>query len=289
MSTTIYTHDEQGHRADVHRPSAINPGDYEYIGVDEARKALKEGQKVAGPGGVCHHCGKAIVWRVHWRYIPTGDVVTFGYICTEILGMSDNRIDHEMTLLKRQAENERKQERAKMERQEREDQFKAQHPDVVTFLSTLDEGETFMFLVDMKNSMERWGSLTERQIESVKKCMAARQKFYAKKMEEAMNEPTTSLDEGRRVIEGEVVSHKWVDNDYTGGRDHKMLVKQDDGNKVYGSVPRQVSDYCYHNDENENRDLKGMRVKFTATVEQSKNDEHFGFFKRPSNASVVNG
>lgn len=286
MSTMIYTHDEKGHRVDVHKPSSINPGDYEYLGVDEARKALKEGQKLAGPGGICHHCGKEIVWRVHWRYLPTGDVVTFGYQCTEILGMSNDRISHEMVLLKRRAENERKEERAKMERQEREDHFRAAHPEVVKFLNNLDEGETFMFLVDMKNSMDRWGSLTDRQVESVKKCMTAREQYYAKKIEEAKNEPTTDLVEGRRVIEGEVLSHKWTED--TGyGSQHKMLVKEDDGNKVWGTVPRAINDYLYHNDENESRELKGMRVKFTGTVEQSKNDEHFGFFSRPSNASVV--
>lgn len=285
MSTTVYTHNEQGQRVDVHKPSSINPGDYEYIGVDEARKALKEGQKIAGPGGVCHHCGKAIVWRVHWRYLPTGDVVTFGYICTEILGMSNDRIEHEMVLLKRRAENERREEQAKMEREEKVEKFQAEHPDVAEFLNNLDEGETFEFLVDMKRSMEHWGSLTERQVESVKKCMVARQKYYAKKIEEAMNEPTEVLVEGRRVIEGEVINHKWVDNNYTGGRDHKMLVKQDDGNKVWGSVPRAISDYLYHNDERENRELKNMRVKFTATVEAK--EDHFGYFKRPSNAEVL--
>lgn len=281
MSTVVYTHDEHGHRADVHRPSAIDPGDYEYVGVDVLRKHKVNG----GPAGTCHHCGKAIVWAVKWLHKPSDTVVTFGWICTDILGMSNDRIEHEMVLLKRQAENERKQERAKMERQDREDEFKVSHPEVVKFLDGLDDGETFDFLRDMKVAYERWGSLTDRQVASVEKCMAARQKFYAKKMEEAMNEPTIPLAEGRRLVEGEVLSHKWQPNNY--GATHKMLVKQDDGNKVWGTVPREVANYCYHNAENENRDLKGLRVKFTAKVEQSSNDEHFGFFSRPNNASVV--
>lgn len=284
MNGTVYTHDEKGHRTDVHRPGMINPGDYEYVGVDYKRKHPVTG----GPAGTCHHCGKAIVWEVKWLHKPSNNVVTFGETCTEILGMSNDRIAHEMVLLKRQAENERRQEKAKLEREDREIQFRAEQPEVVKFLDMLEDDESFEFLRDMKQSFAHWGSLTDRQVESVKKCMAGRERFLARKMQEAIEEEQIpAFVEGRYEMVGTVLSHDWYDNHFTGGRDHKMLVKLDNGNRVFGSVPRDISNYLYHNDENESRELKGMRVKFTATAEQKKGEDHFGYFKRPSKASVV--
>jgi len=282
MSTTaVYTHDSKGHRVDVHAPSNIVPGDYEYRGVKVNRKDPVKG----GPAGTCHHCGKAIVWEVLWLHRPSGNLVTFGEICTQILGMSDSRIEHEMVLLKRRAENERAAERAKMEKQEKIDAFKAEQPEVVKFLTDLDANDSFYFLVEMKRSLDHWGGLTERQVASVKKCMVARESYNARKIQEAIDQsiagPTPELQEGRRVIEGEVASHKWQESMY--GDTHKMLVKQDDGNKVWVTVPREISDYVHENDV----ELKGLRVRFTATVERSKTDDNFGFGSRPSKASVV--
>lgn len=283
---TIYTHDEMGTRVDVHRPSAINPGDYEYIKVDEARKALKEGQKIAGPGGVCHHCGKAIVWRVHFRYIPTGDVVTFGYICTEILEMSDNRIDHEMVLLKRQAANERREEALKMEREDRVRKFAAEQPALVKFLNEVDDNESFYFLKSLAQSFERWGSLTERQTEAAVKIMKQREEYLARKLQAAIDEANApeaeDLEEGRYVIEGVVIKEEIKYSDF--GSRQVMTVMTDGGNKVWGTVPR---DIAYSDKIQNDGDLKGKRVRFTATVEKSDRDDHFGFFSRPAKAEIL--
>lgn len=286
VETAVYHHNDKGQRDDAHRPSVINPGDYEYQHVGVNRKDKIKG----GPAGTCHHCGKAIVWEVVWKHLPSDNLVTFGETCTEILGMSNDRIQHEMVLLKRQVENERQQEKNEQYKQEKKEKFAAEHPDIVKFLDSIDEDEEqFYFIVDMKRSLDNWGSLTDNQAAAVQRTMEARKAYMQRKYEEALNEvePEDEVEPGRYVIEGTVISHKWQDNSYTGGRDHKMLVKMDDGNKVWGSVPRSVSDYCYHNDENENRDLKGLRVRFTATVSPSDRDSHFGFYKRPSSAEVI--
>ena len=52
-----------------------------------------------------------------------------------------------------------------------------------------------------------------------------------------------------------------------------MLVKDDSGFKVFGTVPSSIS-----------RVSKGDVVEFTATLEPSKDDPKFGFYKRPSKA-----
>lgn len=273
MPTAVYTHDEKGHREDVHRPSAINPGDYEYQHVFVNRKDKITG----GPAGTCHHCGKAIVWEVVWKHLPSGNLVTFGETCTHILGMSNGRIEHEMVLLKRQAENERKALMREMEKSDRVAKFNAMHPDVAEFLNNLDETEQFSFLVSMKQSLEQWGSLTVNQVDAVRRTMKSREKYYERKIAEALTEvePTTDIVEGRVKMSGKILSHRWQESDF--GSVHKMKVKLSDNNKVWGTVPRNIDS---------GDDLRGKMVEFTATVTMSKDDPHFGFFSRPSNAKI---
>lgn len=59
----------------------------------------------------------------------------------------------------------------------------------------------------------------------------------------------------------------------------KMLVRLDDNNKVWGTVPLALD--C------PDGGYRGHRVEFTGTIERSRDDEHFGFFSRPTKASLV--
>ena len=56
-----------------------------------------------------------------------------------------------------------------------------------------------------------------------------------------------------------------------------MLLKEESGNKLWGSVPSALIDQVE----------AGVKVSLTATVEKSRDDDHFGFFKRPSKAKEV--
>jgi hypothetical protein len=95
----------------------------------------------------------------------------------------------------------------------------------------------------------------------------------AKKAEqEARAAAAPDVPEERLEIVGEVLTLKWQDSDWGGAL--KMLVIDDRGFKVWGSVPRAIEDDLH----------KGMWVAFVATCEPSKDDPKFGFFKRPSKA-----
>lgn len=235
----------------------------------------------------CDHCGHALRYYVRHIYKPTGQIVIFGEDCAELIGLVDNRASLEFEKLRRRAAEERRQEREKLEREEKRELFKVQQPEVDAFLEDVDEEtEKFGFVVDMKRALDQWGYLTERQIESTLKCIKAREDFLARKAEEAANEVTPEFEvaEGRRVIEGTVKSHKWTED--TGyGRQHKMLVVEPDGNKVWGTVPQSIEDALYVN--HEQQELRGLKVKFTATVERSQKDENFGYYKRPTKATVI--
>jgi len=97
---------------------------------------------------------------------------------------------------------------------------------------------------------------------------------------------------GRITVSGEIVRMKYVDSPY--GEIHKMLVKvtTNEGEyKLWGSVPRSLEG-DYVSDANHGQILMGAaeqgdKITFTATVERSRDDDSFGFFKRPSKASLV--
>lgn len=89
--------------------------------------------------------------------------------------------------------------------------------------------------------------------------------------------PKEPVVEGRTEIVGVVKGFKDVPDrfSYNGGTILKMIVRDDRGFKVYGTCPLSL--------EAE----RGDRVRFRATVEKSKDDEFFGFFKRPAKAEII--
>lgn len=271
MDTAVYTHDESGQRADVHRPSAINPGDYEYKHVNVNRKDQIKG----GPAGTCHHCGKAIVWEVVWLHKPSGNLVTFGDICTGILGMSNDRIAHEMVMLKRRAKNERDALLRAQDTNQRRESMKAEYPELCRFLDGANARTETGFIASLIWGYDKYGSLLPRQITALQKVLADRAEKAAERASQPV--PTTPLAEGRYIITGEIVATKYDAHSNFPGR--RMTILLPDGNKVYGTMPKAI--------ETATDDWKGLGIEFTAQVVRSNKDEHFGFFKRPSAAKIL--
>jgi len=81
---------------------------------------------------------------------------------------------------------------------------------------------------------------------------------------------------GRQVIVGVILGMKWKESYY--GKTLKMLVQDDRGFRVWGTVPSSLADDDVNRED---------RIEFTATVEQSPDDSKFGFFKRPTKARVL--
>jgi hypothetical protein len=87
------------------------------------------------------------------------------------------------------------------------------------------------------------------------------------------DEPGAPVVEGRIVVSGVVLTVKMQEGYY--GWEQKMLVRDDRGFKVWGTVPS-----CIEPE-------RGSRVEFTATVNKSDKDETFGLYKRPSKAKII--
>ena len=103
-------------------------------------------------------------------------------------------------------------------------------------------------------------------LEAPKVAAAAAQRA-AEQAELAAAEPCPP---GRVEITGEILTIKLQEGYY--GDTWKMLVKDDRGFKVWGSIPSSL------------HASRGVRVSFMAAVEPSADDDKFGFFKRPTKA-----
>lgn len=110
---------------------------------------------------------------------------------------------------------------------------------------------------------------------------------------------------GRIRITGRVVSFKEVEDhfSYSAHTITKILVEDDRGFRVYGTIPQALKDAVWESwagslEDYEDRHLygpgywkehhlKGARVSFAAATEPSDDDPHFGFFKRATKAEYL--
>jgi hypothetical protein len=144
---------------------------------------------------------------------------------------------------------------------------------VVTELTAA--GRPDSFYLSLQGSWNRYGSLTERQEAALVRSLDQFEERQARRAQENAA-VTAPIPTGRVVISGEVLSTKYQDSRF--GTQFKMLVKSDAGWKVWGTVPSGLA--CC------GETLKGRRVTFTAAIESR--EPAFGFFSRPTNASVLN-
>jgi hypothetical protein len=134
----------------------------------------------------------------------------------------------------------------------------------------------------MKAKVHKWGKLSDKQIAflidvAAPDVVAAKRQEKeaqdAKRAEEEAARP--DVVEGRRAMVGTVATLKMQESQW--GDTLKMLVICDDGQKLWGSVPGAIRGDIE----------RGDAVEFTATVEASRDDPKFGFFKRPSKAKIL--
>ncbi|MDE2100422.1 MAG: hypothetical protein KGL39_24430 [Patescibacteria group bacterium] len=231
----------------------------------------------------CNHCGHpAIRWVAVVLHKPTGKKLAFGEICAERVDMP-GRDAFKAKFIKDRAALEQ----ARLENEARKAAFRADNADVCEFLDGLDTETAHPFLCDMVYSFNRKGELTEGQTNAVKKFMVNEQRFQQRKQEqaEAMKD-VPPVVEGRRTVEGEIVTVKPQEGDY--GTTWKMLVLEADGNKVWSTIPERLWTETWDaNDGSRVENLLHCRVRFDAEITRSCKDEHFGLAKRPTKAQVT--
>jgi hypothetical protein len=154
-------------------------------------------------------------------------------------------------------------------------------------------------LVDLAAKLQRWGELSPKQVDlafklaaeatTCRECGHGKHEF-ACEHEGCSCINKAEIEEGRRTMEGKVLTVRQQESHW--GTTTKMLVKLTTGEKLWGSVPRTVktldgADFDTYDYDSDTYPLKGCRIRFVATVEVSKDDRYFGFFKRPTKAVVI--
>jgi len=192
--------------------------------------------------------------------------------------------------------------------------LKASSPDVFEFLMAIDlgpvytdfasyeeyEAATYSWTTTEKNSFLRAMAESIRMVVEAKKpftenmVAAVRKMMAAKASREAEAQAAPPVEAGKQLVTGEILSVKQVDTQY--GTTTKILVKDDRGFKVYGTLPKSINDEFFgawsliqHNQEDASfwDSIKGQRIQFSATLEQSRDDKSFGFFSRPTKGVVL--
>ncbi|MDR1213735.1 MAG: hypothetical protein LBK54_06610 [Propionibacteriaceae bacterium] len=152
------------------------------------------------------------------------------------------------------------------ERAEAEKTFQAwadEHADLVDGVSKIKGQSTLV--KELRDRLEAHLPLTENQAAATLRLIA--------EMATA-----TPVPEGRVTVTGTVVGRKLIETfyTYTGEVHVKITVRDDRGFKVYGTASKDIRDV-----------ERGDRVTFTAALEPSRDDDTFGFFKRPTKASIL--
>lgn len=238
----------------------------------------------------CNHCGAHIRWIVVVEHIPTGKKLAIGNDC------ADNKLDLDYDAYRaKYIQTKASREAAILANKLEKAKFIEDNADVIDFLTNYTGN--FDFALSLKDQLANRGLLSEKQVDAARRLAAKEAEFQAKRAARRAAETADAADfpTGRATVTGEVVSVKLKESQF--GDSFKWLVKTDDGNKVWGTIPTSVLEaarwaryderfnegelYCYQ------QHLVGKTVKFTATFEVSADDNHFGFYKRPSNPEVL--
>lgn len=273
-------------RTDIHRPSSpvFDPATYTCRGVFDldatwrsgvsprqqaVERATRDGYAFAAHqnGHTCGHCGTHIRYAALLVHPLSGDMIYVGEDCL------DNRFD---SLTKSEFQALRKKaalNRARTTKREKINLLIAEHPHLawLTYPEALDNP----FLTDIADRLAHYGTLSDRQIAAVdtaiRRDTARRDKAAAEQAARQAAHAVGTVEKtprGRVRITGTVISTRTQRTQF--GTQFKMLVADDRGFRVYGTIPAALDGVD-----------KGTQVAFTATVTPSDDDAFFGFYSRP--------
>lgn len=294
-----------GAREDIHSPKSFIPGDYKRIGnfyqgdskewnqaysVDHDELEANLAQLGAtfdygsrrGPWfdgnfssrGTCDHCGARFLHGAVFLHKPTGELIVSGQTCAEKLGLA-SQADFDMFWKKKEVERLNRQKMVQEERQ----RFLQGNPRAKEQLewlgdlgqAALDDNFFSSLIYQLDETKGYWSNAQMDALDRARDRYEENQLRKQRELERQKN--ATPCPNGAETITGEVLSTKWVESQW--GSTKKMLVADDRGFKVWGTIPSSMDAD------------RGDRVTFIANIEQSDDDQYFGFFKRPRKAQVL--
>lgn len=286
-------------RTDIHRPSAIIPADYgfvafDYIGPESADLSFIErdrrtfrvhaeqtGGKFSGHehGGSCHVCGAHALYTAIFYHAKTNSYIRTGEDCAEKVALGNPALfkafRERVRVGVEAAAGKRKAQRVLADGGLTRAWEIYMSPDTVCVEAGRVRYEENT-ICDIVAKLVRFGSISAKAIEFLRALLvrlderAVREAARAAETAAAAPVPVTA---GRVRFTGKVLSIKQPD-EYSQFPQRKMLVQHETGYKLWGSIPASLSVE------------KGDTVSFVAMIERSKDDEKFGFFRRPTSAEI---
>jgi hypothetical protein len=277
-------------RTDIHRPSVINPADYQFVSfhshhADYVVNLIEQQQfrdhmaKTGGKfsrhnhGGSCHVCGAHAVTVARFYHSPSNTYVQTGEDCAEKLHEGDALNFRSFRVKAKKGIDAASGKRKAKTFLENANLTAAWDIyDGIDFYPQWEENT----INDIVRKLVQYGNISDKQKSFIGNLLG-RIVDRAKIADQRDADAAAALPipvEGRIALTGTVLALKGEETAY--GYVIKMLVQHAEGWKVWGTVPQALAEV-----------EKGQQVIFTATVTISDNDPKFGFFKRPSKAMVV--
>lgn len=276
-------------RNDIHRPSAIKPEEYDFVcllvpaapdlesikAVMAERDILKRHQEATGAtwshhehGGTCHVCGANAIYMAVYHHRSTNQYIKTGFDCAQKMDMACPG----MNQFRRAIADAREAQAGK----KKAIAILADYDLMQAWEIYNDPTPSGQFeertICDIVGKLIRYGSISDKQVSFVIKLIAKildRPIIAAQR--QAEKDAAGPVPTGRVTLSGEVISSKQVERPmyHYGdvGFQTKLLIKLENGSKVYGNTFAGLQ--------------KGDKVQFKASVEASKDDPKFGFYKHP--------
>lgn len=278
-------------RTDIHRPSAIIPADYHYVGVESAKmepgddftwliaeriRIRAHMERTGGTyshhqhGGNCHVCGAHCIYSVLFHHEPTNSYIRTGMDCAEKLDMCD------CSSFRREIRSALEQNAGKRKAKAILEQHGLSRAWEIATFGDLPRKEE-KIISEMVAGLIKWGKFSDKQIAFMGKLLhdvEHRPEIEAKRAAEYEAASPLPLTEERAVIIGQVVSVKRP-NKFT--YEDRMMVVADAGWKIMGKVPSDIFDTV----------KVGDRVQFNGRIKASRNDPKFGYYSRPTKAAII--
>lgn len=272
-------------RTDEHSPSNFDPAEYTYVGSFDAWRdyhltpaAAEEERRLIAfldhhgfeggnweRKGQCDHCGARFRYVQVWEHLPTNVYVAIGETCGDERFGLDSRASFDRKALQGRAAAAR-------------EAAKKAASIAATYEANPGLAEAFEvpndFISDVRSKLERYGSISERQIAAVIRVAASTRARLVERAAE--DERKVPAPVGRVTFFGEVVSRKFFEGDW--GCGYKLTVKVTAPEGIY---------LVNFNEPSKIRTERGDTVRVTATLTQSDRDPSFAFGKRPSGAAIL--
>lgn len=282
-------------RTDIHRPSQINPSDYEFVGCEYTKieffgevqvlrqhhERICEHKKETGAelsthahAGNCHICGAHCLYTCLFYHAKTNSYIRTGFDCAGNLEANDPKL---FRSIKKGVKLARE---AKAGRQKAQEALHEAGLDTAWEVYNASNGRSDdrdeNLITDIVGKMVKYGSLSDKQINflgSLCHRVNNRDKVAADRAREKA--AAKDAPEGRQVVTVKILKYTEVNSAY--GFQVKVFAKSvEDGFTVYGTLPTSL----YKTERND-------VVSFTATFKQADGDTKHAFFSRPTKGSVV--